>query len=99
MSIREKVARAMYEREIVGGNWDDEATGTKMAFRDEVEAAITAFLEVAAEQGWRMRPDEATEEMGNSGAATWDVGSGPWNNLSTSYRAMLAAAPPFEWDK
>ena len=54
------------------------------------DIAIPAFLEAAARQGWHMQPDEATEEM----AGVVMVGTEKF-----IYRAMLAAAPEFEWDK
>ena len=61
-------------------------------------SAITAFLEAAAEQGWHMRPDEPTEEMTH---AAWEGRYTVKTALSNEgiYRAMLTAAPKFEWDK
>ncbi len=54
-------------------------------------AAITAFLEAAAEKGWRMMPDDATEEM----QAMYLFGS----TARSAWRFFCKAAPPFEWDK
>ncbi len=62
---------------------------------DEGSAAIKTFLEAAAEQGWHMRPDEATEKMLYAGPQAQSRG----NVGRDRYRSMLAAAPEFEWDK
>ena len=80
MNIRTKVARAIGEANHGRQGHD----------------AITAFLEAAAEEGWHMRPDEATEGMENAGFTTVAASNNP---IKRSYRAMLAAAPEFEWDK
>lgn len=104
MTIREKVARAIllrrsqsdYRHTDVKGNWlidhDKEIATT----------AITAFLEAAAEQGWHMRPDEATEAMAHAGNGfkyTSDYTREEDAALRIKYRAMLAVSPEFEWDK
>ena len=85
MAIRQKVTRAI------------NAARFSSAYDAPANAAITAFLEAAAEEGWRMCRDEATEEMGQQGKNEW------WkpNNgtVQDVYRAMLAASPKFEWDK
>jgi len=63
-------------------------------YLEEEAAAINAFLAAAAEEGWHMRPDEATKEMVTAGYSwCWENGAPP------CYRAMLAAAPEFEWNK
>ena len=49
MTIREKVALALHHARL-----ED----------DDVDIAITAFLAAAAEQGWHLWPDRATEEVG-----------------------------------
>ena len=91
MTIREKAARAIIawvrDQELVDAVWSEHA--------DQADAAITAFLEAAAEDGWHMRPDEATEEMLNSCPQAQSRG----NVGRDRYRALRAAAPKFEWDK
>ncbi len=79
MSIREAVAGALFQVWLAGDK-------DEFASLEAADAAITAFLEAAAKEGWRMRLDEATDEMIREGE-------------SVVYRAMLAAAPKFEWDK
>ncbi len=54
---------------------------------------INAFLAVAAEKGWHMRPDEATEEMAHA-ARHSPIGE----DCLGPYHAMLAAAPEFKWE-
>ena len=79
MTIAQKVARA-----INGANYGGKGI-----------AAITAFLEAAAEQGWHMRPDEATPGMFMKPAEideNWRKNMG----LGRVYRTMLDAAPKFE---
>ena len=56
MSIRDQVRNAIFRYEPFS---DKQAT-----------AAINAFLAAAAEEGWRMAKDEATEEMINGAAQT-----------------------------
>ena len=94
MDIREKVARAICEIEGYFP-WGHLGDAQKYGVHKTAIAAITVFLEAAAEDGWHMRPDEATEEMirnafGTDGAQGW---------RKTAYRAMLAVAPEFEWNK
>ena len=95
MSIREAVARAIYEtwwQEIEGFKGDPYYRLSANLWENWLPAAdstITAFLEAAAEQGWHMRPDDATEEMINTRIVSEEI----------AYRAMNAAAPKFEWDK
>ena len=63
MSIREKVARAIYEtwwQEIEGFKGDPYYGSSANLWKNWLPAAdstITAFLEAAAEQGWHMRQD------------------------------------------
>ena len=68
-SIRETVARAICragcDRKDCPCHYADGDQEIK-----EATAAITAFLKAAAEQGWHMRPDEATEEMLEKAAKT-----------------------------
>ena len=63
------------------------------------KAAIKAFLEAAAEAGWHMCRDEATEEMAHK-ANKFNYHSeytrGQDLALRIKYRAMLAAADKFE---
>ena len=57
-------------------------------------AAITAFLDAAAEQGWQMRRDEATGAMLEAGMGD----DGPhWPE--PCWRAMCAASPKFELEE
>ena len=97
MTIPEKVARAICQ---VG--CDRENCPCDYANQDqeikEAAAGITAFLEAAAEKGWHMRPDEATEEMLSAGLNVVP-GSDDWATFDDIYRAMLAPAPEFEVDK
>ncbi len=65
---------------------------------------IELFLQVAAEQGWHMRPDEATEEMieaimGGTEKFESDMLKFCRHWKHKDYHAMLAAAPKFEWRK
>lgn len=93
MTIREKVARAIDPEAWRFWDWGEmerQRCDETLAITDDV---ITAFLEAAAERGWHMRPDEATEEMVKRGSVLH-----PDFNRAR-YRAMLAAAPKFEWDK
>ncbi len=96
MSIREKVARALWEAEYgqdkAMGTWSDIPDHWRDESHEHATAAITAFLEAAAEQGWHMRPDEATEEMAESGPMVPIWAKNAW-------QAMCEAAPKFEWDK
>lgn len=64
--------------------------------------AIDTFLADAAERGWRMVPDEATEEMVLKGARNIGQTMRTPNHIERAkscHRTMLAAAPKFEWDK
>ena len=90
MNIREAVARAIVAKQMEQHN----VRGTSL---EEVDAAITAFLDAAAKQGWRMARDEATEEMVQAG---WEGRYKAQTALSNQgiYSAMLAVAPKFEWD-
>ena len=56
---------------------------------------VISFLEDAAEKGWHMRPDEATEEMAH---AFIDAMANSGDGFDASYRAMLAAALEYELD-
>ena len=85
MNILEKVAWAICDHSPA------ELTGDLAKYDSAATAAITAFLEAAAEQGWHIQPDEATEEMVKA------VKLGGWQ--SQDYHTMQAAAPKFEWDK
>ncbi len=92
MSVLEEVAQAIEDRPCLGSPATQMSRVLNCTYPDcecDVLAAINAFLEAAAEQGWHMRPDEATEEMVGA------VQSGGWQ--VQDYRAMLAAAPEFKW--
>ena len=65
--------------------------------KDALVAGV-AFLKHAAEEGWHMRPDEATAEM----IATVADGSnmaGMRLMIQGFHEALSKAAPEFEWDK
>ena len=98
MSVLEKVARAIdpsawdiTKRFVVG---DPKLVMRSLQFGayGRADDAITTFLEAAAEQGWHMRPDEATEEMARAARHT-PIGV----DCLGPYHAMLAAAPEFKW--
>ena len=99
MTIREKVARAIDE--VYGQGEEPDEIALEIAM-PEATAAIDAFLAAAAEEGWCMVKDEATQAMahtangfGYDSAYTIREDS----LLIDKYRAMLAAASGFEWDK
>ncbi len=96
MTIREIVARAIWQDLWAKGLIDMELPPKHFLIPASVtaDAAITAFLVAAAEQGWHMRPDEATEEMAVAGCRHENMG-----DMAGRYGAMLAASPEFEWDK
>jgi hypothetical protein len=58
--------------------------------------AINALLEAAAEEGWRMVPEETTEEMIKRGSEKEIIN---YYGANIVYDAMLTAAPKFEWDR
>lgn len=114
-SIREAVARAIAEYNEPS-LWDKTMpTSWRHGYTADADAAITAFLEAAAAEGWHMRPDEATEEMKIANceldcgyAACHKAVGGPQcvnhgERQKYSYESwiiMVAAAPRFEdWDK
>ncbi len=88
-SIREAVARAVVAKQME----NHDVRGTSL---DEADAAITAFLEAAAEQGWHMRPDEATVKMRVAASESAVQPPKDGSRAQTTYGAMLAAAPPFD---
>jgi len=114
MTIREKVARAIcQEGGCEDSNCDCPFTGLEKEEGRQAATAITAFLEAAAEQGWHMRPDEATEEMRIANceldcgyAVCHKAAGGPRcvnhggrrKYSDESWAAMLAAAPEFSWN-
>ena len=119
MTIREKVARAIaraqLERQYIGNLKNIgvviEIDHIWPEFTPEVTAAITAFLEAAAEKGWHLMKDEPTETMREAGmeaaplnyyedkASSRQRISMDTDEVGPVYRAMLAACPSFEWDK
>ena len=87
MTIREKVARAPHPLRLS---------------HSSTTAVINAFLAAAAEEGWEMTPDQPTESMLKWGARDIGKSMRETNHIERAkscYRAMLAAAPEFEWDK
>ena len=116
MTIREKVAQAIYRADCkkagIDPNWNPRGLPrtTVSAAYASADIVINAFLAAAAEQGWRMCRDEATEEMGEAWArlALDRIQRAVEGEMQTvgmvkgakeNYRAMLAAAPEFEWKK
>ena len=61
------------------------------------DAAFASIVLVAAERGWHLRPDEATDEMAMTGIEqSW--AEHDW--APDVYRTMLAdPTAQFEWDK
>ena len=96
-STREKVARARWAHvnDAPEDHWDSVGHVTKDTFLWSVTDTINTFLKAAAEQGWHMRPDKATEAMKIASTAAWLEEKPP----TYMYCTMLAAAPEYEWDK
>ncbi len=67
---------------------------------------INAFLAVAAEKGWHMRPDKPTRQMNAKMKqlvyelfTDWQEGEEQLRSVYPKLlRAMLTAAPEFEWE-
>ena len=99
MNIREAVARAIYAawwHEIEGFLGDPYFGSNANLWKNwlpAADAAITAFLDAAAKEGWSMYRDEATDAMLEAGMGE----DGP-NWPEPSWRAMCAASPKFELD-
>ncbi len=105
MTICEKVAEAMWAdtNDNCGGNWVAVETITQETYRSNACVAIATFLTAAAEEGWHMRPDEATETMckagiENAGDERGRTG-GPDDAFKLIWRAMLDTTDDFEWEK
>ncbi len=94
--IQEKVALAICKDLWAKGLIDMESPPEAFLIPAYVtaDAAITAFLEAAADKGWHMRPDEAAEEMVTAGHGWCWLDGAP-----KCWRDMGKAAPPFEWRK
>ncbi len=86
MSIQRKVAVA-----LAATNHDRPEPG--QLYNHLATVAITAFLEAATEQGWKLVPDKATEDMIKFGSEKERVG---YYGAGVVYHTMLAAAPKFE---
>ena len=117
MTIPEKVARAIHDNPdpiwtVV--DWNAMHPDAQALIMRQATAAIHAFLAAATEEGWHMRPDEATPTMLAAAAKTPVKTKGRSRaplyiyleevNLNMQHFekarcAMLAAAPKFEWDK
>ncbi len=101
-SIRETVARALWEIEYgqdkAMGTWDGIPDHWRDEKREYATAAIMAFLEAAAEQGWHMRPDEPTGGM-LSAADRVGYHASHYHYMDAIIRAASQAAPELEWDK
>ena len=96
MTIRERVGQAI--EPLSDGKLSAEEFDARR--NRKADHAITVFLEAAAEEGWRMRPDEATEEMAHK--ANGFNYTSPYtmrqdSELMDKYRLMLAAGDKFEW--
>ena len=97
MTIRAKVARAIDPE--AWGLWDQlgmEKMHCDISL-DLADEIIPAFVAAVADEGWRIVPEEATQEM--MGTAGKIVEGGEYILGVEVYPAMLAAAPKFEWDK
>lgn len=106
MTIHEKVARAIANvrtpahRELRG----DDLSHAIAYHGADATAAITAFLEAAAEQEkpWRLVPIEPSPEMRHAAFLAMDNATCRGEPKARAfdcvqgYRAMLAAAPEFE---
>ncbi len=103
MTIREKVARAIHSNPdpiwtVV--DWNAMHPDAQALIMRQATAAINAFLTAAAEEGWRIARDEATKKMISAGKKVPFLEPNFSNSYPDKiYRAMLAAAPEFEWDK
>ena len=86
MSVLDKVARAVKTKTPII------RPEPGQLFRCVGEVAIEAFLKAAAEQGWHMRPDEATGEMMNYLGPDFDMEA-----EDVQYRGMMGVAPEFKW--
>lgn len=68
---------------------------------NKAEAAIEAFLQIIAEQGWNILPNEPTLEMAT--AYGKEARAGPINTNKQcvfdrkAYQAMQVVAPEFKW--
>ncbi len=92
-SIREKVARRRCLMECINGCTSADECGAWKAWKDDTRKHLTIIRDVAAEEGWHMRPDKVTRAMEEAPAAAW--GFYPVK----TWRDMCEAAPKFEWDK
>ncbi len=98
-----------------GGDCTKEPYSCPRCYAEEIQAAahaaITAFLAAAAEPdeqtgiSWHMRSDEVTADMKHAAflamdnaACRGDPKARAWDCV-VGHRAMLAAAPEFEWDR
>jgi hypothetical protein len=108
MSIRDKVARAIHSNPdpvwtIV--DWNAMHPEAQALILRQADAAITAFLKAAAEQGWHMRPDRATKEMKIVGRESLreierlEEKPMMYVRASKVYADMAAAATEIEWNK
>ena len=90
-SIREKVARAISGAEFMDCYSHHDWRGHE----EEATAAIKAFLEAAAEQGWQLVPEDLTEEMI---AAAEELTGQKLGHVAMNmeWHIKLAAAPKFE---
>ena len=90
--LREKIARANYERDPKRGSWDDADAHIKAVWRDKALGHITAITEA----GCAVVPVEPSEAMQDAmleavkdGIAVDDDAH---RSIRHGYRAMLAAA-------
>ena len=95
-SIRETGAAAIWASDHDGAcEWDKVPEPEQDLYLRNFDAAVAAFTLMAGEQGWRMRPDEATYKMIVAG----DTVRAPDGFMGGRYQAMLEAAPEFDWRK
>lgn len=105
-SIRETGAAAIWAAEHdIPCEWSKVPEADQEMYLRMFDAAVAAYTLLAAEQSWNMRPDEATRDMrsaGEDGVDKYYDGAKETSfemSIGHCYRAMLAAAPKFEWDK
>lgn len=87
------------ERFLDGGTdddgWDSASDGLKDDYRRQAQAAISAYLSARMEQGWKMCPKEATDEMGRVSGLIDTCACGrrftQW--AVNAWQAMWSAAP------
>jgi hypothetical protein len=103
LSIREQVAAAIYASDHDGAcEWAKLRQADQELYSRNADAAITAFLYIAAKQGRHMVPDKATKAMVEAGIRCshgQEIPGGSDGSFQMVYRAMVAEADKFEWGR